>query len=271
MNQNATPIPQQPEPKTRAFYLDSLAKLDDAKVPYVVGGGYAMTYYTGIVRHTKDLDLFIHRRDRDRALDVLEAAGYQREITWPHFLAKAIAEGAFVDLLYNSGNGLSPVDDAYFEHAVHGEVLGRAVPVCPAEEMIWTKAFVQDRDRFDGADVNHLVLHRGRQFDWERLLGRFKGHERVLLAHLVLYGYAFPSERENVPAWVMDRLIGSLEAETPAEGQVCQGTFLAQKPYLPDVGNCGPFHDARLQPPGPLKIEDIGSLTPEAVAILTAA
>lgn len=272
MAQIADTIPQQqPDPKTRSFYLDSLEKLDEAKVPYVVGGGYAMAFYTGIIRHTKDLDLFIHRTDRDRALDVLEAAGYEREVTWPHFLAKAITEGAFVDLLYNSGNGLSPVDDAWFEHAVRGQVLGRIVSVCPAEEIIWTKAFVQDRDRFDGADVNHLILHRGRHFDWDRLLDRFNGHERVLLAHLVLFGYAFPTERGNVPAAVMDRLMESMKQDAPPKEPVCRGTFLAQKPYLPDVGSRGGYFDARLQPRGPLKIEDIISLTPEALDVLTAA
>jgi hypothetical protein len=92
----------------------------------------------------------------------------------------------------------------------------------------------------------------------------------VLFAHLLLFGYSFPSERGNVPAWVTGRLIDLMAAEPATQQQVCQGTFLAQKPYLPDVGRRG-YIDARLAPLGPLNLEDIASLTPEAVAILTAA
>ena len=31
------------------------------EVPFLVGGAYAFAHYTGIVRHTKDLDLFVRR------------------------------------------------------------------------------------------------------------------------------------------------------------------------------------------------------------------
>ena len=43
-------------------------------MPFLVGGAYAFERYTGIGRHTKDFDLFIHPRDVDRALETLRAA-----------------------------------------------------------------------------------------------------------------------------------------------------------------------------------------------------
>ena len=33
--------------------------------------------------------------------------------------------------------------------------------VVPAEEMIWSKAFIQERERFDGADIHHLLRCKG--------------------------------------------------------------------------------------------------------------
>ena len=65
----------------------------------------------------------------------------------------------------------------------------------PAEEQLWSKAFVQDRDRFDGADVIHLILRAAAKIDWDSSPRFAGGHERVLLAHLILFGYAYPSER----------------------------------------------------------------------------
>ncbi|MGE5612563.1 MAG: nucleotidyltransferase family protein [Bacillota bacterium] len=251
--------PDEMKQQARAFYLDALAALDRSQVPYLVGGGYAMTAYTGITRQTKDLDLFVRAGDSRRALDVLGAAGYRTEVTWSHFLVKALYKQAFVDILHNSGNGLSPVDDQWFAHAVEADVLGRRVLLCPAEEILWTKAFVQDRDRFDGADVAHLILARGEQFDWQRLIRRFQSHERVLLAHLLLYTYIYPSERRNVPGWVMEQLMGRMAEEPASAERVCMGTFLSQKQFLFDVNEWG-YADARLQPRGPLTPAEIAEL-----------
>jgi hypothetical protein len=258
MDKNSSPICVPPE-ETRDFYLHCLDLLDRAQLQFLVGGGYAMNYYTGIVRHTKDLDVFVRPHHRDRVLKVFADAGYRTEITWPHFLAKALCRDAFVDVLYNSGNGLCPVDDDWFMNAETGDALGRQALMCPPEEMIWQKAFVQDRDRYDGADVAHIVLARGDDLDWHRLIKRFKTHERVLMAHLLLFGYAYPSERTRIPGWVMDDLLVKVRSEEPSDEPVCMGTNLAIRQYLTDIRSWG-YEDARLQPRGPLTAEEIDKL-----------
>ena len=48
------------------------------------------------------------------------------------------------------------------------------VLLAPPEEMIWSKAFVCERERYDGADVNHLLRACGRQMDWQRLLAALR-------------------------------------------------------------------------------------------------
>lgn len=253
--------PQEPDASVKAFYLHALGLLESAEVPFVVGGGYAMAYYTGIIRHTKDLDVFVRPQDRDQALEVFSRAGYRTEITWPHFLGKALTDAAFVDVIYSSANGLCPVDEDFFIHAVEAPVLGRPSRLCPVEEMIWSKAFVQDRDRFDGADVAHLLQAWGHRLDWRRLVGRFRGHERVLLAHLLLFGYIYPSQRAQAPTWVMDELYAKLRSEPPADEPVCRGTFLSHDQYFFDVCKWG-YQDARQQPAGPLTAPQIASISP---------
>src|ERR1700756_2716504 len=72
--------------RSRAFYRRVLDKLTQAKVPFLVGGAFALEHYTGIWRYTKDLDIFMRRRHIQSALKLLGRAGFQVELTFPHWL-----------------------------------------------------------------------------------------------------------------------------------------------------------------------------------------
>ena len=110
-------------PDTFHFYRRAMEVLREGRVPFLVSSAYALSYYTGITRHTKDFDVFVRAVDARRTLDVLAAAGYRTEVTFTHWLGKAYHEDDFVDIIYSSGNGLCVVDDGWFEHAVEGTVL----------------------------------------------------------------------------------------------------------------------------------------------------
>ncbi|HXO22359.1 MAG TPA: hypothetical protein VOA87_20760 [Thermoanaerobaculia bacterium] len=251
------------DPADAEFYRRTMVVLEEAAIPFLVGGAYAFAGYTGIVRHTKDFDLFLRQGDLEPALASLAAAGFDAELTFPHWLGKVRCGDAFVDLIYGSGNGLAEVDDQWFEHAVPGEVLGLPVKLCPAEEIIWSKSFVLERERYDGADVAHLLRSRARELDWKRLLRRFGSNFRVLLSHLILFGYIYPAERQAVPQEVMDALLSRLVGEGPAgpaEERICRGTILSRSQYLTDVLEWG-YHDARLAPIGAMSAADIRSWT----------
>jgi hypothetical protein len=246
-----------------AFYVRTLGLLADAEIPFVVGGAYALNHYTGIERDTKDLDVFVRREHYGDVTQALAAAGIATELTFPHWLGKASCEHGSIDVIFSSGNGLSQVDDAWFEHAVSGQMLGVELRICPPEEMIWSKAFITERERYDGADIMHLLLARAEQLNWRRLLARFDGHWRVLLSYLGLFGFVYPSERARIPAWVMAELIERLSRELcapPPPRRVCQGTLLSREQYLPDVGMWG-FEDARLTVAGSMTVEEVAHWT----------
>lgn len=248
------------------FYLRALDVLDSTGIRYVVGGAYAMACHAGIIRHTKDLDVFLKAGDVARAIDAFASAGYRTELTHPHWVGKAFERPdggdpeAFIDMIFGSGNGLAVVDDEWLDHGTWHDLLGRRVPLSAAEEMIWSKAFVQERERYDGADVTHLLLARAHSLDWPRLFRRFEGHERVLLAHLLNYGYVFPSEKRRVPGRVMDYLYDRLRSEPPTEEKICRGTYLSWCQYRVDLEERG-FADARLRPRGNLTQEQIDRWT----------
>jgi hypothetical protein len=246
--------------------MQALAEGDAAgPVPFLVGGAYAFTPVTGIPRSTKDFDLFVAKAEIRRALRVLDAAGFRTELTFPHWLGKAFRGKEFVDLIFSSGNGVAPVDAGWFEYAPTGRVLGVEVRLAPAEEMLWSKSFVMERERYDGGDVVHLLRARAEQLDWRRLIDRFGENWRVLLTKLLLFGFVYPGERTRVPRWAMDELLGRVAAELDRDadvGRVCRGTILSRQQYLPDVTEWG-YVDGRLRP--------YGNMSPEEVADWTAA
>lgn len=224
-------------PSSVDFHGRAIRLMLDNDIPFVVGGAYALAAYTGIRRDTKDVDLFLRPSDCARALEVFAGAGYQTELTDPVWLAKARQNGEFVDLIFNGANGLSEVTDSWFEHARAGEVLGSAVLLCPPEELVLSKGFVMERDRFDGHDVAHILYICAQTIDWERLLSMYREHWRVLLGHLVLFGYVYPSERTRIPAWVMEELSKRLveEAKQPHAEKLCRGTLVSRQQYEIDI------------------------------------
>jgi hypothetical protein len=247
-------------PETLDFYREAMAALEEGGVPFLVGGAYAYARYTGIVRHTKDFDVFVRPGDFDRALAVFTGKGWQTERTFPHWLGKGYRGDDFVDVIFSSGNGVARVDDEWFEHAVEETVLDRPARLVPPEEMIWSKSFIMERERFDGGDIAHVLHARADEMDWDRLMRRFelRGGWRVLLSHLVLFGYIYPGHARRIPKNVMEALTGRLlhGPLSPASDRLCRGPILSRSQYLVDIHQRG-YRDARLKPEGNMSEEDV--------------
>jgi hypothetical protein len=239
-----------------SFYAAALSLLDRAGIPYLVGGAYAFASYSRVSRDTKDFDIFLMPDDLPRALAVFERSGCNATLPFPHWLGKVHSGDHVMDLIFSSGNGVARVDQSWFEHAVDADVLGRRVRLCPPEEMIWSKAYVQERERFDGADVMHLIRALGPTLDWGRLIARFGDHWRLLLSVVVLFGFVYPDQRRQIPSWVLSELLLRLDREGPEpEAHVCNGTLLSREQYLVDLEQFG-YADARVQPLGRMTEEE---------------
>ncbi|HEX6948345.1 MAG TPA: hypothetical protein VF127_01990 [Nitrospira sp.] len=273
MAANAQELPQQydgtlqssglPADPGHEVYREALLCLLKAKVPFLVGGALALESYTGRARRTKDLDLFVNPADRIRLMQRLSDAGFRTEWRFPHWLGKAYKEDRSIDIIYSSGNGVCPVDEAWFRYALPAEVLGIPVKVVPAEEMLWSKAFVMERNRYDGGDIAHLLRARAHSMDWARLLFRFGTNWRVLFSHVLLFGFIYPEQRLRIPDWFMHEMMRRMKLEMqclPADRDVCQGTLLSWSQYLADLDR-GEYQDARLSPRGRLTLEDTQHMT----------
>ena len=221
---------------------EAIERLTEAGVPFMVGGAYAYGPYTGIYRDTKDLDLFVRKSDAERSLLVLEEDGWRTERTFEVWLYKAFKGEWFIDLIFSSGNGIADVDEEWFEHAKPGVVFGHPVLLIPPEEMIWSKAFVLERERFDGADVAHILRSCAATMDWSRLVRRFHPYWEVLFAHLLFFQFAYPCERSAIPEPVTNLLVDRVR-QSIREGdwadRICRGDLLSKVNYQLDIRNWG--------------------------------
>ena len=209
---------------------DALRALADSDVPLLVAGAYAFFEYTGIFRDTKDLDMFLRERDLEDAFRALERAGFRTELLDPSWIGKGYRGEWFVDLIFSSGNGVAVVDDAVVRACAPGRVMGVEVLLAPPEEIIWSKGFVLERERYDGADVNHLLRACGAELDWDRLLMRFDRYWEVLFSHLMLYRFAYPCERDKVPERVLHELLQRTRADLEEGNHARAG--LPRHPHL---------------------------------------
>ena len=260
VNTGCVPVPGDPR---LTFFIEALRLLETTAVPFLVGGAFAHSRYTGRERETKDLDIMLRQEDVPRALAAFENAGYQVDVPFPHWLGKVHRGGQVIDVVFSSGNGIVRVDDRWFVHAPPAEVLGLPVFLCPAEELLWSSAFVQERERYDGAAVLHLLHAQALFFDWPRLLERFGDNWAVFLSYVVLFRFAYPDRRGDVPDEVVNELLGRFSRQQPEpDNPLCLGTLLSRQQYLFDIEQLG-YTDARLRP--------FGAMTPEQTEIWTRA
>ena len=225
----------------RVVYKRALRALNQAGVPYVVAGLYAIYHYTGIYRQTKDLDLFVEPGRVVEAARVLKAAGFHVKLEQAHWIAKALVDDKQVDLIYGMGNGLSFVDEAWYQYSRPGILAAEQVRVAPPEELLWHRIFVSERHRSDMSDAVHLMFTRGPELDWQRVLARTGNEWRLLLAQIQLFDFAYPGHRRKVPRWVREQLYQQANdaIDDVGDPKDCYGTLISRFSFAIDVNEWG--------------------------------
>lgn len=227
---------EQPKEQVELF-RDVLQALENSCVPYAVSGAFALRQHTGICRFTKDLDLFVTARNCEAALDCLREAGMECDITDPVWLAKAHRDGYFVDLITGMSNGLITVEDSWIDRARPAMVHGVKTRVLAPEELVASKIFVARRERFDGADIAHVIYGTYGNFDWQRELDLVGEHWEMLLWALVLFHYVYPAHSHYVPMNIWCALLGRFEkcVKNPDAEASFRGSLVDDNMFAIDV------------------------------------
>ncbi len=238
---SALPVTSSFEPEfeeaQRQFYQEVLTLLNQQQIPYTVSGAFALQQHTGIWRVTKDLDVFLTASTVPRALDVLGQAGYRCEIPDPVWLAKAHRGEFYVDLITGMSNAAITVADDWIMRARPAVVVGTETRVLAPEELVASKLFVTRRERFDGADIAHIIYGTPGDFDWNRMMHLMGEHWEMLLWGLLLFRYIYPSQTHYVPERIWKELLGRFqrEIENPNHSARFRGSLIDENMFAIDI------------------------------------
>lgn len=220
-----------------ALFREVLTALEQKQVPYAVSGAFALRAHTGICRFTKDLDLFMTAKTSREIFPYLRERGFDCVVSDPVWLAKARKGEFFVDMITGMSNGVIVVEDSWIERARPAVVHQVRTRVLAPEELVASKIFVAKRERFDGADIAHVIYGTCGSFDWERELQLVGEHWEMLLWSLLLFRYVYPAHTHHVPATIWRRLLRRFDRHIaqPQSNARFRGSLVDENMFAIDV------------------------------------
>jgi hypothetical protein len=101
--------------------------------------------------------------------------------------------------------------------------------------------FVAYRERFDGADVVHLIRARGKALDWARLLQLTGAHWELLFWSLVLFAYVYPAHTDDVPGHIWDDMMARFSHKLKSRNLQApfRGSLIDPRMFAIDVNEWG--------------------------------
>ncbi len=234
-------IPPVFPPEQEKLFREVLILFNEESIPYAVSGAFALQKHTGIWRNTKDLDLFLAPENVPAAMQALQQKGFETEVRDPVWLAKAHRSDFFVDLITGMSNAVITVNKSWIDRSTPTEVVGVPTRVLGPEELICSKLFVTFRERFDGADIVHVIHGTRGTLDWQRILGIVGENWEILLWAMLFFHYAYPAETHYIPKAVWDDLLNRLRAElaSPDPKAHFRGSLLDERMFAIDVHEWG--------------------------------
>lgn len=191
-------------------YSAVMESAHDRQIPFALTGAFALSAYTQHWRNTKDLDLCVLPRDRQRMIEVVTAAGmidyfdqkpYDREWIYRGFL-----NGIIVDVIWAMANQRAQAEKSWFNSDCLVEARGMRMRVVTPEIVLWDKLYILQRDRSDWPDALNLLEAVGNHLDWYQILGRMGDDSPLLSGLLSVFGWLSPVRARAIPAWVWRRL-----------------------------------------------------------------
>ena len=171
--------------------------------PFMLAGAFSLATYTGRWRNTKDLDFYVLPEDRPLFIEALTRAGFkdyfERLPYLRHWIYRAFKGDCIVDVIWAHANQRAQVDKQWFDWAPEIDVRGERLAVVPAEELLWCKLYVLQKDRCDWGDIMNLMHSTGPTLDWDHLCDRLGADLPLLIGLLNVYGWLVPGQMLNLP------------------------------------------------------------------------
>jgi hypothetical protein len=147
----------------------SVAALDAAGVPYLLGGGLGC-WARGGPPSSNDIDLMVKREDAERAQEALAEAGMRPETPPEQWLLKAWDGDILVDLIFEP-SGMR-IDDEALARGEAMSVEAMRMRVMDLDDLLATKLLALDEHSADYRDLILITRSLREQIDWEGLRER---------------------------------------------------------------------------------------------------
>jgi hypothetical protein len=228
-------------PEAASLYREVLEAMNEHGLPYAVAGAFALQKYTGICRVTKDLDIFMKAEDIPAAMEHLAELHFRCETLDPVWLSKAHRGEYFVDLISGMSNAAIVVDDSWMRRTIPAMIAGVPSRIISAEDLVASKLFVVRRERFDGADIAHIIYRTQGRLDWTRVLELAGEHWEMVLWALVLFRYVYPAQTHYVPPPLWQDLLGRYmhEIQHPDHNARFRGSLVDDNMFQIDMKDWG--------------------------------
>lgn len=151
------------------------ATLRDDDIPFVLAGSLAV-YARGGPETDHDVDFVLAPRDADRAVALLCADGFRKEVPPEGWLYKVYDENdAMIDLIF-SPNGATPDEvERIVEHADELEVYAIRMRVMSATDVLASKLLALREHSLDYEPALEVARALREQIDWAVLADRTHG------------------------------------------------------------------------------------------------
>jgi predicted nucleotidyltransferase len=150
----------------------TVAALDDAEVPFLIGGSLA-SWARGGPDTTHDLDVIVKPEDAKRAQEALVAAGMRAEDPPESWLLKVWDGDVLIDLIFEPA-GMT-IDDELIERAELVNAAAMDFRVMTVEDVLYTKLNALNEHYLDFSSLLQIARSVREQVDWERLRERTAG------------------------------------------------------------------------------------------------
>jgi len=205
-----------------AVYRPVLDEAAVRRIPFAIGGAFAVATYTGCWRNTKDLDLYVLPQHKDRMIEMLGDLGLadyfpvQAYDRW--WIYRATRDNTIVDIIWAMANHRAQIDDLWMS-GPEVTLNGRRVRSLPAEALLWDKLYIMQRDRCDWPDVLNLLYSAGPDINWAYLLTRIGEDMPLLAGALSVFRWLSPGRAGEFPGWLWHKVglapVGQETAEAP--------------------------------------------------------
>jgi Uncharacterised nucleotidyltransferase len=181
--------------------IESLKKaagaLRDAGITFVLGGGIASAARGG-PESDHDVDLLLRPADADRALNVLEEAGFRPDKPPEGWLYKAWDGELFVDLIFRTSEG--DVTDELIDRASELEVYAVPMLVLAPEDLLVSKLLALDEMVLDYKPILEIARALREQVDWSSVRERTSESPFAKAFFTLLEELQIVSEEELAPS-----------------------------------------------------------------------